>query len=287
MGYKVQELLKSKTSVPTHKVHKVHECKALKELNENTAITIKSSRQWGSNYDHGLQLILQRSSFSIEKLQLLQERQINPFSVCNKTSQSSWTKLKMLVGPLNVSIASSSVSPLEWQHFEDNLKFIKRQRTTSIADQSANRTLTEPAPQYIACMDFHLMYRTLHIFWISEIEDIFLVTLDQKPLYTNNVHSESKHARKDCLSHRKETVSPTNFLLELMEWFLNNNVFFVVVFFYFKIKYLNDAKALAWERALLQSMHVGSLGEDVFTTQIPLLIYWQFLIELWSFLWVN
>ena len=103
---------------------------------------------------------------------------------------------------------------------------------------SGNETLTEPISKYV---DFFIkpLLPTLPAFIqdttdvLCKIEednfigsDSLLVTMDVEALYTNIDHTQGLEAMSHFLNQRPQPQSPpTDFLVQLTEWTLNNNVF--------------------------------------------------------------
>lgn len=101
---------------------------------------------------------------------------------------------------------------------------------------AANGSLTEPASQfidyflkpYVQKLPSYVQDTTDVLNKISKIDDMtwdFLVTLDVESLYTNISHVDGLRAISHYLSDRDGMMPPSNFIVELTDWVLNNNVF--------------------------------------------------------------
>ncbi|KAF7642341.1 hypothetical protein LDENG_00259770 [Lucifuga dentata] len=117
---------------------------------------------------------------------------------------------------------------------------------------SSNGSLTEPASQFV---DFHIkplaqqlpsyiqdsthVLKVLHDMRIPA--DCLLVTMDVESLYTNIDHDDGLKALQHYLQNRPTDSSPpSEFILKLTEWTLQNNVFLFQDQLYTKKKSLLD-----------------------------------------------
>lgn len=101
---------------------------------------------------------------------------------------------------------------------------------------SGNGTLTEPASKFV---DFFIKpyVRTLPSFIedtvdvlnslsrLGNVKSQYLITMDVESLYTNIDHEEGLHALRHFLAERKDTKPPSQFIVELTEFIIYNNVF--------------------------------------------------------------
>ena len=101
---------------------------------------------------------------------------------------------------------------------------------------STNGTLTEPASKYI---DSYIkpFVKNLPSFiedsvdvinGLSNLGDVsgqYLITCDVESLYTTIDHKEGLEAVRHYLCERVETTPPSDFLLQLTEFIIHNNVF--------------------------------------------------------------
>lgn len=97
-------------------------------------------------------------------------------------------------------------------------------------------SITEPASKFI---DFHIKPLTMalpayirdttHVLSIlDEIKNVnnaYLVTMDVEALYTNIDHEEGLEALRQALQKRPNDTPPTEFIVDLAKWTLNNNIF--------------------------------------------------------------
>ena len=102
---------------------------------------------------------------------------------------------------------------------------------------SSNDSISEPASKYVdyyikpfvSQLPSYLQDTTHTLKKLSELADVgscYLATMDIQSLYSNIVHSEGLAALKHYLRRRPEgVIPPTDFLLQLTEWTLKNNVF--------------------------------------------------------------
>lgn len=99
-------------------------------------------------------------------------------------------------------------------------------------------SITEPASKYI---DFHIKPLTMalpayirdttHVLSILDeiraVDNAYLVTMDVEALYTNIDHEEGLEALRQALQKRSDASPPTEFIVDLAKWTLNNNFFFI------------------------------------------------------------
>ena len=60
---------------------------------------------------------------------------------------------------------------------------------------------------------------------IKNIGDAYMITMDVESLYTNIDHKEGLEAIQHFLQMRDEPFPPTDFIVELTRWTLENNIF--------------------------------------------------------------
>ena len=97
-------------------------------------------------------------------------------------------------------------------------------------------SISEPASQYIDHFIKPFVFTlpsyiqdTTHVLnkieEIKNIGDAFMVTMDVTSLYSNIKHEDGLKAAEHYLQQRRDEDPPNQFIMILMEWALNNNVF--------------------------------------------------------------
>lgn len=122
----------------------------------------------------------------------------------------------------------------KWQLFTYFQKFTKTSPGRPIIN--GIDSITEPASKYI---DFHIksltepldayLQDTSHVIRIlgemNYSSDYILATIDVESLYTHTDHTEGLQALHYYLQKRSVCQPPTDFIVNLTRWTLNNNIF--------------------------------------------------------------
>lgn len=127
---------------------------------------------------------------------------------------------------------------------------------------AANGSLTEPASQfidhflkpYVQKLPSYVQDTTDVLNKISNINNMtwdFLVTMDVESLYTNIDHVDGLRAINYYLTDRNGKMPPSNFIVDLTEWVLNNNVFLFQDAMYKQCKGTSMGASFAPEYAFL------------------------------------
>ena len=237
VNHDVEKLMDTKLS--TYPNLSRGECDALKWLQNNENVVIRQADKGGATIVWGKEAYTQEALRQLMNTSYYAPLSTNPMSqvrddlknILDRALEQNWinaNEYKFLL-PSDPKIGIFYLLP---KIHKDPLSPPGRPIISGVD------TITEPTSKYI---DFHIkpltqalpayLQDTTHVLKkLGELSSNYnpnyiLVTMDVEALYTNIDHSEGLCALEHYLQNRIDLSPPTDFLVELTRWTLNNNFF--------------------------------------------------------------